>query len=277
MATTMSLGELKLKGFTEETKVVAQLKSIEEWNGKLKCVLDDGKENVNAVITSQLAREHGATLKAMSTITVTQGMVNQEGEKYVLVISGLSVELGPEEFKGNVAGLQKEPLTEQKPVEGNVAKATPAKDVKTPGLDAKKPETIKTPVSKAQPISSLNPYIHGWSIRAKVMSKGPKRSFTNNQGVASSVFSAELVDEEGTAIEGTFWRDAADRFYDVLEEGKVFTLSRGKVKPANKNYNRTRNDYCLNFDGGSMVELCGAHLFHNISSVLVTAASEGAI
>lgn len=36
-----------------------------------------------------------------------------------------------------------------------------------------------------------------------------------------SVFTAEIVDEQGTAIEATFWRDAADQAYDLLEEGKV--------------------------------------------------------
>jgi len=35
------------------------------------------------------------------------------------------------------------------------------------------------------------------------------------------VFTAEIVDEQGTAIEATFWRDAADQAYELLEEGKV--------------------------------------------------------
>lgn len=35
------------------------------------------------------------------------------------------------------------------------------------------------------------------------------------------MFSAEVVDEQGTTIEATFWREAADHAYELLEEGKV--------------------------------------------------------
>lgn len=140
-------------------------------------------------------------------------------------------------------------------------------DAKTPAPKAPFTAAVKTPATGPtppsggaagkhhviQPISALNPYMHGWSIRAKVLSKGPKRSFNRN-GAASAVFSAELVDEQGTAIEGTFWRDAADRYYDSLQEGKVYVFSRGSVKPANKNYARTRNDYCLHFDASVEID-----------------------
>lgn len=188
-------------------------------------------------------REHADVLKDNAVLTVTQALVNQSDDgKQVLLVSGLA---------GDNGGM----IMAEKGFQNAV---TPAKGVQTPGVQAKKPAISKTPVSKAQPISTLNPYLHGWSIRAKVLSKGPKRTFTNRSGVTSSVFSAELVDEEGTAIEGTFWRDAAEQYFDLLEENGVYTFSRGSVKPANKNYNRTRNDYCLNFDGGSMVEVCDA-------------------
>ncbi|MGA1619837.1 MAG: DUF223 domain-containing protein, partial [Pirellulales bacterium] len=132
-------------------------------------------------------------------------------------------------------------------------------EIKTPASQTRRPEaSIKTPLSAAQPISSLNPYLHCWTIKAKVLSKGPKREFGKNKPnpnmQSNSVFSAELVDEEGTAIEATFWREAADRYHETLEEGKVYTFSRGSVKVANKNYNRTRNEYCLNFDSSCSVE-----------------------
>jgi hypothetical protein len=35
------------------------------------------------------------------------------------------------------------------------------------------------------------------------------------------VFTAEVVDEQGTSIEATFWREAADRADELLQEGKV--------------------------------------------------------
>lgn len=71
-----------------------------------------------------------------------------------------------------------------------------------------------------QPINALNPYNSNWTIRARIVGKGNKRSFSKN-GSDNSVFSVELVDEQGTAIEATFWGGAADQHFDSLEEGKV--------------------------------------------------------
>lgn len=226
-----TIGALKKQGsFDPNNSLVVTLNSVEEVDGKIKCVLSDGNDDVKAVITSQLAREYGSVLKPSNRVVVTDGTLNKDGEDNdVLVVTGVRI------------------------IESS-SERTPVAMSKTPAPAARKPDVIKTPVSKAQPISTLNPYLHGWSIHAKVLSKGPKRSFSNKStGQSQSVFSVELVDQEGTAIEATFWRDGADRFFDRLEEGKAYSFSRGSVKPANKNYNRTRNDYCLHFDGSTMV------------------------
>ena len=105
---------------------------------------------------------------------------------------------------------------------------------------------------KLVPIQALNPYQSGWTVRAKVSSKGQLRT----AGAAgTSVLSAELVDAHGTAIEATFWREAAALAEASLEAGKVYLFSRGRVKPANKAYSNVRNDYCLDFGQGAVFEL----------------------
>ncbi len=49
----------------------------------------------------------------------------------------------------------------------------------------------------AQPIQALNPYNNGWTIKARVASKGQMRSCEGKGGGgAYSVFSVELVDEQ---------------------------------------------------------------------------------
>lgn len=102
------------------------------------------------------------------------------------------------------------------------------------------------------PIQALNPYQSGWTVRAKVSSKGQLRS----AGAAGTqVLSAELVDAHGTAIEATFWREAATTAESLLEVGSVFLFSRGRVKPANRAYSGVRNDYCLDFGQGALFEL----------------------
>ncbi|CAD7702509.1 unnamed protein product [Ostreobium quekettii] len=107
------------------------------------------------------------------------------------------------------------------------------------------------------PIQALNPYSTQWSIRAKVQHKWPKNSFVpRGQSSPVSVFNVELIDDQGTQVEGSFWREMADKYYDNLEEGKVYYFSKFTVKPANKNYATVNNDYSLNFGPRSEVVLC---------------------
>lgn len=107
----------------------------------------------------------------------------------------------------------------------------------------------------AQPIAALNPYNMNWTIKARLTNKAPKRSF-NRDGMAKSVFNIEVVDDQGTSIEATLWGDFADKYYDMLQEGKVYYISRGKVRPANKNFATVRNDYTINLDSGGHIEEC---------------------
>lgn len=245
-STTSSLAHLKQQGAfpSEQAAVLASIENLEKIDGKIRCMLNDGKEQMKAILTSQVAKDFGSELKQSYRVKVTDGILNTDGENnHVLVISSLEV------------------VATATHVAPKTGVDTPAAEtMKTPAPAVRKPEAIKTPVSKAQPISTLNPYIHGWSIKAKVVNKGAKRTYNSKAGVPQHVCTIEVVDEEGTSIEATFWRDAADKYFDMLEEGKVYTFSRGNVKPANKNYNRTRNDYCLHFDASSIVEECDEHI-----------------
>ena len=53
---------------------------------------------------------------------------------------------------------------------------------------------------KAQPIASLNPYMSGWTIKARMATKDSLRSF-NRGSETISVFTCELVDEQVTSLQ----------------------------------------------------------------------------
>jgi ssDNA-binding replication factor A large subunit len=52
---------------------------------------------------------------------------------------------------------------------------------------------------------------------------------------------------QGKQIEGTFWRDMAERMDALLQEGKVYFFSNGTVSPSNRRYSTVDNDYKINF------------------------------
>ena len=61
---------------------------------------------------------------------------------------------------------------------------------------------------------------------------------------------------QGKQIEGTFWRDMADKMDAELMEGQVYYFSNGNVSPSNRKFSTVDNDYKINFsEGKSEVKL----------------------
>lgn len=104
------------------------------------------------------------------------------------------------------------------------------------------------------PIRELSAYQNGWTIKARVTSKAPLRTFQGGKNGGGKVFHVDLLDAEGGEIRASFFNSAADSFNDRLQVGKVFTLSKGSVKIANKQYNTTNHRYELTFESDAQVE-----------------------
>eukprot|EP00891_Asterochloris_glomerata_P007274 jgi/Astpho2/7274/Aster-01580 len=119
----------------------------------------------------------------------------------------------------------------------------------------KRPLTPSSTRRAVQPIAALNPYNMNWTIKARLI-KADRFEFNNKQGVPSCRAKLEVVDEEGTAIEITMWKEATDKWFGGLEQGKVYFFTRGKVKPANKQYAKVRNDYDITMDVSGDIEEC---------------------
>ncbi|XP_054786686.1 replication protein A 70 kDa DNA-binding subunit A [Prosopis cineraria] len=105
------------------------------------------------------------------------------------------------------------------------------------------------------PIAALNPYQGRWAIKARVTAKGDLRRYNNARG-DGKVFSFDLLDSDGGEIRVTCFNAIVDRFYDAIEVGKVYLISKGSLKPAQKNFNHLKNDWEIFLDSISTVELC---------------------
>ncbi|KAJ1698689.1 hypothetical protein LUZ63_007201 [Rhynchospora breviuscula] len=105
------------------------------------------------------------------------------------------------------------------------------------------------------PISSLNPYQGRWAIKARVTAKGDLRRYNNAKG-DGKVFSFDLLDSDEGEIRVTCFNAQVDRFYNIIEVGKVYMVSKGTLKPAQKDYNHLSNEWEILLDKTSTVDLC---------------------
>eukprot|EP00658_Telonema_sp_P-2_P010126 TRINITY_DN13816_c0_g1_i1.p1 TRINITY_DN13816_c0_g1~~TRINITY_DN13816_c0_g1_i1.p1 ORF type:complete len:503 (+),score=154.78 TRINITY_DN13816_c0_g1_i1:161-1669(+) len=124
-----------------------------------------------------------------------------------------------------------------------------------------KPKPTAAPVmqnsssANTVPISSLNPYQNRWTIKAQISQKSQIRTWSNSRG-EGKLFSMTLRDDQGGEIRCTTFKEGVDKYYDMLEEGKTYLISRGQLKPANQQYNTCKCDYEMTLGGDSDISVC---------------------
>ncbi|CAO3638936.1 unnamed protein product [Cunninghamella echinulata] len=104
------------------------------------------------------------------------------------------------------------------------------------------------------PIKGLNPYQNKWVIKARVTQKTDIKHWANQKS-EGKLFSVNLLDSSGE-IKATAFKDQVDRLYPIFEEGKIYYISHARVAMAKKQFSTLDNEYELQFDNGTEVELC---------------------
>ncbi|MCO5574367.1 hypothetical protein L7F22_028150 [Adiantum nelumboides] len=105
------------------------------------------------------------------------------------------------------------------------------------------------------PIAALNPYQGRWTIKARVTAKGDLHRYNNARG-EGKVFHFDLLDAEGGEIRVTCFNNIADRFYEQIEVGKVYMLSKGTLKPVQRAYNHLKSEWEIHLENASTLEPC---------------------
>ncbi|GCE99866.1 replication factor A protein 1 [Zygosaccharomyces mellis] len=103
-------------------------------------------------------------------------------------------------------------------------------------------------------IEQLSPYQNIWTIKARVSYKGDIKTWHNQRG-DGKLLNLNFLDTSGE-IRGTAFNDNATKFNEVLQEGKVYFLSKARLQPAKPQFSNLPHPYELMLDRDTVVEEC---------------------
>lgn len=238
-------------------------------NERYRLLISDG-QNLNsfAMLATQLnSMVSNGLIDEFSILKIKRHIISNltdrsKGSKQIMVLLDLAV-MVPGKTVGSKIG-------DPKPIIDNsgqvVENGTSASVDSTPQSNSlPKPRSVQSSVidnglqrdidvSNIHPINSLSPYQNKWTIRARVVNKAPIRTWNNQRG-EGKLFSMDLLDESGE-IRATAFNSECDKFFDMVEVNKVYFITRGTIKTANKKFSNLNNDYELTLSSETQIFPC---------------------
>ncbi|KAF8673750.1 hypothetical protein HU200_048503 [Digitaria exilis] len=252
---------------------VVDLKSIGGTGSRFSFMASDGKDKIKAMLPTQFAAEvRSGNLQNLGLIRVLDYTCNAvpNNDNRALIITkceivsqALDAEVNSEVKKEEEPAIVLKPKDEgvvvSKPANAPPVVLKPKQDLKSASQIVNEQRGNAAPAARlsmtrrVHPLISLNPYQGNWIIKVRVTSKGNLRTYKNARR-EGCVFNVELTDEDGTQIQATMFNEAAKKFYPVFELGKVYYVSKGSLRIANKQFKTVHNDYEMTLNENAVVE-----------------------
>ncbi|KAH6807726.1 RPA70-kDa subunit B [Perilla frutescens var. frutescens] len=256
-------------------EIIVQVLDLKATGNKYMFMASDGKLKVRALLQSALSSEvTSGNIQNLGLIRILDYTLNDiptKNEKFLIVSKCEAVSPALEaEYKAQVkaeeGGISLKP-NQSMDVDDDVKTESagivlkPKQEVMTKSAAQivhdqhgnMAPAARMAMTRRVHPLVSLNPYQGNWTIKVRVTGKGNMRTYKNARG-EGCVFNVELTDEDGTQIQATMFNEAARKFFDKFQMGKVYYISKGTLKVANKQFKTVQNDYEMTLNENSDVE-----------------------
>jgi len=266
--TTLSRGAISKIFNGEQPKPVTfqllALKPFPAGNGYKLMVSDGLHKSAMAVISAAspvmpLVESGDVTVNCVFTVN-KYGLTNAgANKKKVMVLSDVKVETSA----ADAGGVMGAPVPYEDKTEKENQGASPAPNGRVSVMRASTPATpspgkraredVDAPMGlpSVRPISALTPYQNKWSICARVTGKSDVKTW-NNAKSSGKLFSFDLLDDSAE-IKVSAFNEQCDKFNEMLEVGKVYFLSGGVIKMANKRFSNSKHDYELSLSNNSQI------------------------
>lgn len=250
-------GDVNLKPLVQ----VLDIRQIGNNQERYRLILSDGVMSQHAMIATQLNdRMKAGLVRQGSVIQLIDYICSSvQGRKIIVVLNMETIMLDCETI-GNQQKFGSAELTLAKPLQG-ADKMQSVWPTVQPSFQPPSNYKHHGPIMKNDapariiPIAALNPYQGRWAIKARVTSKSDIRRYNNARG-DGKVFSFDLLDSDGGEIRATCFNAVLERFYDAVVVGKVYVISKGSLKPVQKNYNHLKNEWEILLESSSSVDIC---------------------
>ncbi|KAI5119936.1 hypothetical protein M0805_002125 [Coniferiporia weirii] len=287
MAPELSAGSLKNLLAAEagdnklwEAKHILQILSLKkignarEGSGspdRYRLIVSDGENYTQAMLATQLTPmvDDGQLVKN-TVVCVEKLTCNNVQNKRLLILLSVTVVAQCEEKIGDAVGLdvpgQNGAAASTTPAAAGQTTPATTTAVNTPTYQSPQPQLpqpTKAPVQRTQsktagpvvyPIEGLSPYQNKWTIRARCTQKSEIRHYSTQKG-EGSFFNVTFMDESGE-IRATGFNQVQEMFYDKLEEGKVYYVSKARVNLAKKKFSNLSNEYELGLEKTTEIVEC---------------------
>lgn len=236
-------------------------------NRKNLIMISDGVYHMKALLRNQAASKfQSLELQRGDVISVkvAEPAIVRERKKYVLLVddfelvkTGVPLMNQSSEFLDSYFASHPDETLKDDAHSPATAQAAPQANAQT-GAQSNSSHQSKYNMTSSQSsrpifaIEQLSPYQNIWTIKARVSYKGDIKTWHNQKG-DGKLLNLNFLDTSGE-IRATAFNDMATKFNEILQEGKVYFVSKARLQPAKPQFTNLSHPYELSLDRETVVE-----------------------